>query len=60
MHRVHAADGVKKGHKTQPGGVALLMPGWEAEAGGLHVLSLNGLQREFKASWGNSVRLCLK
>ena len=57
MYHVHAMDGVKKGHKAQPGGVALLMPAWEAEAGGLHVLSVNGLQREFKPCWGDSVRL---
>ena len=43
MYRVHAMDEVKKEHKAQPGGVALLMPAWEAEAGGLHVLSVNGL-----------------
>ena len=43
MYRVHAMDEVKKEHKAQPGGVALLMPAWEAEAGGLHALSVNEL-----------------
>ena len=38
----------------------LVRPTWEAGAGGLQVLGLSGLQREFKASWDNSVRPCLK